>query len=83
MQSNIFEPVSGVTMLSNFVDNCEQRGLQSCIVQSCFQQHCNKLLIFCCAELTDNPYGQRLATLDVLAIIMAKRARHFSSPDMV
>ena len=42
---NIVEPESGVTMLNSIVDNCEQCG-QHNIVQSCFQQYCNKFMIF-------------------------------------
>jgi hypothetical protein len=43
--NNIVEPESGVTILFNIVDNCEQCGQQS-IVQSCFHQHCNNLSVF-------------------------------------
>jgi hypothetical protein len=35
--NNIVEPESGVTILFNVVDNCEQCGQQN-IVQSCFHQ---------------------------------------------
>jgi hypothetical protein len=44
--NNIVEPQSGVTILFNIVDNCEQCGQQS-IVQSCFHQYCNNLIVFC------------------------------------
>jgi hypothetical protein len=40
---NIVEPESGVTILFNVVDNCEQCGQQN-IVQSCFHQHCKNLI---------------------------------------
>ena len=43
--NNIVEPESGVTILFNIVDNCEQYGQQN-IVQSCFHQHCNYLIVF-------------------------------------
>jgi hypothetical protein len=43
--NNIVEPESGVTILFNTVDNCEQCGQQN-IVQSCFHQHCNNLIVF-------------------------------------
>jgi hypothetical protein len=43
--NNIVEPESGVTILFNIVDKCEQRGQQN-IVQSCFHQHCNNLSVF-------------------------------------
>jgi hypothetical protein len=43
--NNIVEPESGVTILFNIVDNCEQCGLQN-IVQSCFHQYCNNLSVF-------------------------------------
>jgi hypothetical protein len=43
--NNIVEPESGVTILFNIVDNCEQCGQQS-IVQSCFHQYCNNLSVF-------------------------------------
>jgi hypothetical protein len=39
------EPESGVTILFNIVDNCEQCGQQN-IAQSCFHQHCNNLIVF-------------------------------------
>jgi hypothetical protein len=41
----IVEPESGVTILFNVVDNCEQCGQQS-IVQSCFHQYCINLIVF-------------------------------------
>jgi transcription elongation factor Elf1 len=44
--NNIVEPESGVTILFNIIDNCEQRGQQR-IVQSCFHQYCNNLIVFC------------------------------------
>jgi hypothetical protein len=43
--NNIVEPESGVTILFNIVDNCEQCGQQS-IVQSCFHQYCINLSVF-------------------------------------
>jgi hypothetical protein len=43
--NSIVEPESGVTILFNIVDNCEQCGQQS-IVQSCFHQYCNNLSVF-------------------------------------
>jgi hypothetical protein len=43
--NNIVEPESGVTILFNTVDNCEQCGQQS-IVQSCFHQYCDNLIVF-------------------------------------
>jgi hypothetical protein len=43
--NNIVEPESGVTILFNIVDNCEQYGQQN-IVQACFQQHG----VFCCVD---------------------------------
>jgi hypothetical protein len=43
--NNIVEPESGVTILFNIIDNCEQFGQQS-IVQSCFHQHCINLSVF-------------------------------------
>jgi hypothetical protein len=45
MLNNIVEPESGVTILFNIVDNCEQCGQQN-IVQSCFHQYCNNLSVF-------------------------------------
>ena len=45
--NNIVEPESGVTILFNIVDNCEQCWQQN-IVQSCFHQHCNNLSVFTC-----------------------------------
>jgi hypothetical protein len=41
--NNIVEPESGVPILFNIVDNCEQCEPHS-IVQSCFHQYCNNLL---------------------------------------
>ena len=35
----------GVTILFNIIDNCEQCGQQN-IVQSCFHQYCNNLIVF-------------------------------------
>ena len=43
--NNSVEPESGVTMLNNILDNCKQRR-QHNIVQSSFQQYCNKLMSF-------------------------------------
>jgi hypothetical protein len=43
--NNIVEPESGVTILFNIVDNCEQCGQQN-IVQSCFHQYCINLSVF-------------------------------------
>jgi hypothetical protein len=43
--NNIVEPASGVTILFNIIDNCEQCGPQS-IAQSCFHQYCNNLIVF-------------------------------------
>jgi hypothetical protein len=43
--NTIVEPESGVTILFNLVDNCEQCGQQN-IVQSCFHQYCNNLIVF-------------------------------------
>jgi hypothetical protein len=43
--NSIVEPESGVTILFNIVDNCEQCGQQN-IVQSCFHQYCNNLSVF-------------------------------------
>jgi hypothetical protein len=40
------EPESGVTLLLNIVDNCEQCGHQN-IVQPCFDQYCNNLIFSC------------------------------------
>ena len=42
--NNIVEPELGVTILFNIIDKCEQCGQQS-IVQSCFHQHCNNLIV--------------------------------------
>ncbi len=43
--NNIVAPKSRVTILNNIVDNCKQCG-QHNTVQFCFQQYCNKLMIF-------------------------------------
>ena len=45
LNNNIVETESGVTILFNIVDNCEQCGQQN-IVQSCFHQHCINLSVF-------------------------------------
>ena len=45
--NNSVEPESGVTILFNIVDNCEQCWQQN-IVQSCFHQHCNNPSVFTC-----------------------------------
>ena len=42
---HVVEPESGVTILFNIVDNCEQCGQQS-IVQPCFHQYCINLCVF-------------------------------------
>jgi hypothetical protein len=41
--------VSGVTMLFNNVDNCEQCGPHN-IVRSCFHQYCSNLIVFSCVD---------------------------------
>ena len=51
--NNTVEPESGVTILFNIVDNCEQCGQQN-IVQSCFHQYCNNMIVFTRA---DNVFG--------------------------
>jgi hypothetical protein len=43
--NKIVELESGVTILFNIVDSCEQCGQQN-IVQTCFHQHCNNLIVF-------------------------------------
>ena len=48
--NNVVEPESGVTILFNIVDNYEQCGQQN-IVQSCFHQYCNNLIVFCRVEI--------------------------------
>jgi hypothetical protein len=48
--NNIVEPELGVTILFNIVDNCEQCGPHN-IVQSCFRQYCNNLIVFSCVPL--------------------------------
>jgi hypothetical protein len=48
--NNIVEPESGVKILFNIVDNCEQCGPHN-IVQSCFHQYCNNLIVFSCVAL--------------------------------
>jgi hypothetical protein len=47
--NNIVEPESGVAILFNIVDNCEQCG-QHNIVQSCFHQYYNNLIVFSCVD---------------------------------
>jgi hypothetical protein len=42
--NNVVEPESGVAILFNIVDNCEQCGQQN-IVQSCFHQYCINLSV--------------------------------------
>ena len=51
--NNMVEPESGVTILFNIVDNCEQCGQQN-IVQSCFHQYCNNLIVFSCVKQQRN-----------------------------
>ena len=52
ISNNIVEPESGVTILFNIVDNCEQCGPHN-IVQSCFHQYCNNLIVFSCVGLNE------------------------------
>jgi hypothetical protein len=51
--NNIVEPESGVTILFNIADNCEQCGPHN-IVQSCFHQYCNNLIVFSCVANISN-----------------------------
>ena len=51
--NNMVEPESGGTILFNIVDNCEQCGQQN-IVQSCFRQYCNNLIVFSCVKQQRN-----------------------------
>ena len=44
--NSVVKPELGATMLNNIVDNYEQYGEQD-IVQSCFYQPCNQLMIVC------------------------------------
>ena len=57
--NSIVEPESGVTMLFNVVNNFEQCG-QHNILQSCFQQHCNRLMIFCRVQQRKNKRGKNV-----------------------
>jgi hypothetical protein len=58
--NNIVEPESGVTILFNIVDNCEQCGQQN-IVQSCFHQYCINLSVFTRVRSLDYSYNFELS----------------------
>ena len=79
--NNIVESESGVTILFNIVDNCEQCGQQN-IVQSCFHQYCNNLIVFlpCRLYYLYNNYDINFLTVFILTHLVnfpyARKAEH-------